>query len=33
MISMPWDNTAYIVKLSGEDLLRYSTKIESVDLR
>jgi len=32
-ISMLWDNTAYCVKLSGEDLSCYSNKIESVDLR
>jgi len=29
---MLWGNTAYCVKLSGEDLSRYSKKIESVDL-
>jgi len=27
--SVLWSNTAYCVKLSGEDLLRYSNKIES----
>jgi len=32
-ISMLWSNTAYWVKLSGEDLSRYSNKIESVGLR
>jgi len=32
-ISMLWDNMAYCVKLSGEDLSHYSNKIESVDLR
>jgi len=30
---MLWGNTAYFAKLSGEDLSRYSNKIESVDLR
>ena len=30
---MLWSNTAYWVKLSGEDLSRYSNKIESVGLR
>jgi len=29
---MLWSNTAYCVKLSGEDLSRYSNKIESVVL-
>jgi len=33
MTSILWSNTAYCVKLSGEDLSRYSTKIESVGLR
>jgi len=28
-----YGNTAYCVKFSGEDLLRYSNKIESVRLR
>ena len=32
-ISMLWGNTAYCVKLSGEDLSRYSNKTESVGLR
>jgi len=32
-ISMLWDNRAYCVKLSGEELSHYSNKIESVDLR
>ena len=32
-ISMLWGNTAYCVELSGEDLSRYSNKIESVGLR
>ena len=32
-ISVLWGNTEYCVKLSGEDLLRYSNKIESVGLR
>jgi len=27
---MLWDNTAYCVKLGGEDLFRYWNKIESV---
>jgi len=31
-ISMLSGNTAYCVKLSGEDLSRYSNKIESVGL-
>ena len=31
-ISLLWGNTAYGVKLSGEDLSRYSNKIESVGL-
>jgi len=31
-ISMLWGNTAYCVKLSGEDLSRYSNKTESVAL-
>ena len=30
---MLWGNTAYCVKLSGKDLLRYSNKNESVGLR
>ena len=29
-MSMLWSNTAYCVKLSDEDLPRYSNKIESV---
>jgi len=33
MIAMLWGNTAYCEKLSGEDLSRYSNKIESVGLR
>jgi len=34
VISALWGNTAYCsVKLSGEDLLRYSNNGESVDLR
>jgi len=32
-ISMLWGSSAYSVKLSGEDLSRYSNKIESVGLR
>ena len=32
-ISVLWGNTAYCVKLSGEDLSRYSNKIESAGLR
>jgi len=32
-ISMLWSNTAYCVKLSGENLSRYSNKTESVSLR
>jgi len=32
-VSMSCGNTAYCVQLSGEDLLRGSMKIESVDLR
>jgi len=28
-----WGNTAYCVKLTGEDLSRYSNRIESVGLR
>jgi len=32
-ISILWSNTAYCVKLYGEDLWRYSNKIESVGLR
>jgi len=32
-ISMLWGNSAYCVKLSGEDLWRYWNKIESVRLR
>jgi len=31
--SMLWGNTAYRVKFSGEDLSRYSNKIELVGLR
>jgi len=31
-ICMSWGSTAYCVKLSGEDLLRCSNKIESVGL-
>ena len=31
-ISMLWDNTAYCVKLGGEDFSRYWTNIESVGL-
>jgi len=30
---MLWGNTAYCVKLSGEDLSSYSNKTESVGLR
>jgi len=30
---MLWGNTACYVKLSDEDLLRYSNKIESVGLK
>jgi len=30
MISMLWGNMVYCVKLSGEDLSRYSNEIESV---
>jgi len=30
---MLWVNAAYCVKLSGEDLSRYSNRIESVGLR
>jgi len=30
---MLWDISAYCVKLNGEDLLRYSNKIESIGLR
>jgi len=30
---MLWGKTAYCVKLSGEDLSRYSNKTESVGLR
>jgi len=33
VISLLWGNTTYCVKLSGEDLSRYSNKIESVGLR
>jgi len=33
MTSMMWGNSAYCVKLSGEDLSRFSNKIESVGLR
>jgi len=32
-MSMLWGNTAYCVKLSGEDLSSCSNKIESVGLR
>jgi len=32
-VSMLWGNMAHCVKLSGEDLSRYSNKIESVGLR
>ena len=32
-ISMLWDNMAYCVKSSGEDLSRYSNKIELAGLR
>jgi len=32
-VSVLWGNTAYHVKLSVEDLLCYSNKIESVGLR
>jgi len=32
-VSMLWVNTLYCVKLSGENLSRYSNKIESVGLR
>jgi len=32
-VSMLWGNTAYCVKLSDEDLSRYSNKMESVGLR
>ena len=32
-ISMLWGNTAYCVKLSGEESSRYSNKTESVGLR
>jgi len=32
-ISLLCGNTAYSVKLSGEDLARYSSEIESVDMR
>jgi len=28
-----WGNTSYCLRLSGEDLSRYSNKIESVGLR
>jgi len=31
-MSMLWGNTAYCVKLTGEDLSRYSGEIESVGL-
>jgi len=31
--SVLWGNTSYCVQLSGEDLSRYSNKIESVALR
>jgi len=30
---MLWGNTAYCVTLTGEDLSRYSNKIQSVGLR
>jgi len=30
---MLWGNTAYCVKLSGEDLSRYSNKVDSVGLK
>ena len=30
---MLWGNTLYCVKLSGEDPLHYSNKIDSVSLR
>jgi len=30
---MLWGNTAYYVKLSSEDLSRYSNEMESVGLR
>jgi len=33
MISVLWGNMAYCVKLSGENLPRYSKKIESTGLR
>ena len=33
VIFMLWGNTSYYAKLSGEDLSRYSNKIESVGLR
>jgi len=33
IISMLWGNTAYCVKLSGEDLSRYSNKNESYGAR
>jgi len=33
MIFMLWGNTAYCVKLSGEDLSPYWSKIESIGLR
>jgi len=32
-LAMLCNNTVYCVKLSGEDLSRYSNKIESVGLR
>jgi len=32
-LSMLWGNMAYCVKSSGEDVLRYSNKVESVCLR
>jgi len=32
-VSMVWGNTAYCVKLSGEDLSCYSNKIKSAGLR
>jgi len=32
-MSMLWAYTAQCVKLSGEDLSRYSNKIESISLR
>jgi len=32
-ISILWGNTAYCVKLTGEDLSRYSSKTQSAGLR